>query len=178
MSAIACKAQFYRLWHAGLLGNRPRTWRTPNALRESGFSGLVTMRAATGSGGGACGYRLTVADALERAKALGAAATFNEACPDDRLLVQGEVARMPGGLELSYSTTPGLAMREAMRGARHAGPTEALTLLRDALSPSSWDDLDALWDLYPDAVIEFSAYDRLVGDQPHRNTLIWEVRNY
>jgi hypothetical protein len=174
MSTIRTKAEFYRLWRQGLLGNRPRAWADAAALRASGYSGLVTMR-STGAGGGKTRYRVPVAEALASA---WSGCTFNEACPDEELTLQGEAARMVGGLCLTYSTTPNLAMREAMKTARTASGAAALAILDAYLAPPSRDDLSAIWDLYPDAVIEFSAYGRKVGDQPHRNTLIWEVRNY
>lgn len=177
MSVIRSKAEFYRRWHAGLLGNRPRTWSTPEALQASGFAGTVTIR-TVGQGGGKTRYRVPVSEALALAEAWPGQATFNESAPDDLLLLQGEVARIVGGLYLRYSTTPGLKMQEAMREAHEARGLLAKALLDVFLAPASRDDLETLWDLYPDAVIEFSAYSRNVGDQPHRNALLWEVRNY
>jgi hypothetical protein len=46
------------------------------------------------------------------------------------------------------------------------------------MDPSSRDDLDALFDLYPDAAVEFACFPHNLGIFPHRNTVIWEVRNY
>jgi hypothetical protein len=94
------------------------------------------------------------------------------------LLIQGEVTRAPGGLYLRYDTTPSLKMNEAMRVAKDAFGLRAKLLLDHHLWPSSRDDMDALLDLYPGHVIEFSAHDCACGDQPHRNTLFWEVRRY
>lgn len=161
-----------------MLGNRPRTWVGREALAASGYGGPVSIRTAQGSGGGKAMYRVPAAEALALTAGWGQAPTFNESAPDDRLVLQGEAARMVGGLCLTYSTTPGLAMREALKNARTASGVAAHAILAAYLSPSSRDDLDALWDLYPDAVIEFSAYECCVGDQRGRNALIWEVRNY
>jgi hypothetical protein len=174
---IGTKAEFYRLWNAVALGNKPRTWKDVATLEASGYTGLVTAREAAGRGGGRCRYRVPAREAA--GVTVGwAAPTFNEAAPDDRLLLQGEAAHIVGGLYLRFSTTPGLAMREAMRDAREARCAAATLILDAYLAPSSRDDLDALWDLYPGAVIEFGAYRGPVGCLPHRNTLIWEVRHY
>lgn len=43
---IANKIQFYRLWNAGALGNRPRTWSSAKELQASGWTGPVVIRSA------------------------------------------------------------------------------------------------------------------------------------
>lgn len=171
---IRSKRAFYERWRKGLLGNRPRVWTDAEALAASGFGGTVTAREDTGRGGGRCLYRLPVAQAV----VLGPGWTFNESAPDDELVLQGEAARTVRGVTLRYSTQAGLPMRPAMRTGTEVSGASAIALLDWGLTPTSRDDLDALWDLYPDAVVEFSAYARNVGDQPHRNALIWEVRDY
>lgn len=171
---IRNKRQFYRLWHAGLLGNRPRTWKNARELAGSSYSGLVTIRSTTDLNW-ATRYRVPVTEALAES---AEGATFNESMPDDNLVLQGEVARTWRGLELTWDDTPGLGMKDAMKRSAKMLGARALCLLRAELWPSSLDDLWALLDLYPDAVIEFSAYDRAVGVLPHRNTIIWEVRDY
>lgn len=176
MPRIRTKKQFYRLWSAGLLGNRLRCWDSAAALGRAGFGGRVAVRSSVA--GGPCRYGLTVPEALEAGKGWPCKPYFNEMAPDDNLRLQGEVAREVGGLCLTYSTTPGLRMREALKTAKTARGVAAHAILGAYLWPASRDDLDALWDLYPDSVIEFSAYGCAVGDQRNRNTLIWEVRDY
>lgn len=174
---IGTKREFYDLWHRGLLGNRPRTWDSVDALRASGYAGTVTVRTKRG-GGGKCAYRVPVADVGAVAREWGDDAsglTFNESMPDDELVIQGEVQRP---WELTYSAERGLPMREALKTARRASGAAAQLILRDALSPSSYDDLEDVWEMFPDAVIEFSAYRRDVGDCRGRNAIVWEVRNY
>lgn len=51
-------------------------------------------------------------------------------------------------------------------------------LLDQFLDPSSRDDIDGLFELYPDAAIELASYPYKLGKLPNRNTVIWEVRNY
>jgi len=61
---------------------------------------------------------------------------------------------------------------------QHRGPLETKMLLRRFVDPSSRDDIDALFDTYPDATIEFTSFSCNTGVLPRRNTIIWEVRNY
>jgi hypothetical protein len=177
VARIPNKREFYRLWRAGLLGNRPRTWPTYEALLASGYVGTVTIR-SVGAAGGKTRYRVPLAEVPEYLKTWVGTPTFNESAPDDMLVIQGEVMRSETGLVLAYDTTPDMPMNVARHQFRTAGPLYAKLLLDHHLSPASRDDLNAIWDLYPDAVIEFSTYSVKVGDQPHRNTLIWEVRDY
>jgi hypothetical protein len=100
----------------------------------------------------------------------------NEMAPDHALLLQGEVTEV--GWELRYSTVPGLHMREAMLSPDRAFGLAARLLLQRAMTPSSYSDLLALFDVFPEHVVEFSSYAVLLGDLKGRNTLIWEVRSY
>lgn len=173
---IATKAAYYRLWRAGLLGNRPRTWADAAALAASGWTGPVVARST--SIGGKTRYGISVEEALALA-AREPGLTFNELLEDEHILLQGEVQRSEHGLILFYSFAPGLRMKEALaREPNHAIGLTAKIILDHYLSPASRDDLDALLDLYDGHVIEFGVYARNVGDQPHRNTLFWEVRDY
>lgn len=129
---------------------------------------------------------------------------FNESAPDDHLLLQGEYTDIerPGYVVdryLMYSRAKtqmkkALALplaidlyipghlnwsHEAHCQFRHE--SEGLRtdlLLQSVMNANSWDDFCELRLLYPQHVIEFSVYDHCVGDCPHRNTLIWEVRDY
>ena len=177
---IKTKREFYRLWFAGALGNRPHVWADHQALHlallrgELSYEKPIVIR-HTNSVAWPTRYDVPAGEALRTAPH---GATFNEALDESRILIQGEVMRGERGLELTYSTTP-----KKMKVALSVAPMyvvglSAKIVLDRFLSPSSRDDLEAIWDLFPDAVIEFGVYDKFVGDQPHRNTLIWEVRNY
>jgi hypothetical protein len=177
---VDSKREFYRLYFAGAFGNALRTWPSLGALMASGYRGTVTIREAGRAGGGFCRYGVPVGEVhrvLLEARVHCSLVTFNESAPDNRLVAQGEVARLVGGLALRYSTAKA-PMREAMLRARDVRGSEAVAVLRSALTESSYEDLDALLDTYPDAVVEFGAYGCLVGGIPGRNTVIWEVRNY
>lgn len=173
MSEIRNKRQFYALWHRGLLGNRPRTWQTLGDLLGSGYALPVVVRSMRP------GWKTIYGVEIARVGAVAPTdATFNELLDDDAILLQGEAMRGETGLELTYSTLP-LPMKLALaRETLRASGLTAKLVLDHYLNPTSRDDLEALWDLYPGAVIEFGVYARNLGDQPHRNTLIWEVRHY
>jgi hypothetical protein len=105
---------------------------------------------------------------------------FNESMPDSQLLLQGNVWRDAYGLQLEGSTTINLTHRQATTQPhmRSWSGIQALGLLKASLWPCSYSDLEELWELHPDAIIEFGAYDCAVGVLPHRNTIIWECRLY
>jgi hypothetical protein len=93
---------------------------------------------------------------------------------DENIVIQGELyeGRM-------FASSLRLPMRPALAaGGRSYGYAETACVLGSLLSPSSREDLRELAGRFPAAVIEFSAYSRKVGVLPHRNTLIWEVREY
>jgi hypothetical protein len=168
---IRTKREFYRLWRAGVLGNRPRTWATSFDLAMSGWTQPVVVRSLRPGGSTVYGVAVEIATRLSEA-------TFNEMLDDSKLAIQGEVLRDVGGLALTYSTVK-LPMKLALaERTEHAHGLAAKLILDHFLCPSSRDDLDALLDLYDGAVVEFGAYSCNLGDQPHRNTLFWECRNY
>lgn len=175
---IRSKAEFFRLWEAGALGNKLRTWRDPVEAYRSGVP-LVGFREMGKAGGG----KFAMARRSEIARV---AAQFPrpfmvcEAAPDEKGTLQGEVCRTFRGLEGQLGLTSGLRMRDAIaRGLlTPRGYLETRVLLERYMDPSSREDLDALFELYPDAAIEFTCYSCAVGSLPGRNTLFWEVRNY
>ena len=157
----------------GLLGNKLRHWSDWDALRLSGYGGDVTVRSRAVAG--SCTYSVPTAWTHQTA---APDVYYNESAPDHRLILQGEVQRDTEHLTLFYSTEQA-KMRHALHNSgHHAQGIVAKELLKARLWPSSYDDLMELLDLYPDHIIEFSAYDVALGDCRHRNTVIWEVRNY
>jgi hypothetical protein len=140
-----------------------------------------------GSAGGAqyprLGEQITVTEArtaLRKWRELGArleAVAYNEAAPDDALLIQGEVMLSTEHVSLFYSKKK-TTMRKALQQGLQAHGLNALCLLRQHLFPASWTDIQELFDRFPDSVIEFSAFEHPVGFLRGRNAVIWEVRNY
>lgn len=173
MATISSKKQLYELYLAGCLGNKLHTFAYPSELREQGYRGTVTAR-STSEHDKTCLYNIPWKEAIRLPKHF----CFNEPAPDDQLLIQGEVMRTPGGLYLQYSTERFIPMRIALRKAKIAQGLKAKLILEHFLTLASYEELMGLLERYPDAVVEFSTYDKCLGNLPHRNTIIWEVRNY
>lgn len=186
VSTIPTKSACYRLYESGAFGNKLRTWNDLSSLMRDDYCGGVVMR-YKGAGGGTeyprYGQEIPkaeVADTVQAWVSAGASREsirFNEAAWDDKLIIQGEVMRSQEHLSLFYSREK-TKMREALKRGLQVEGLRAMMLLRHALSPASYDDVEALIERYPDAVIEFSAYSHNVGNCRGRNAVIWEVRNY
>jgi hypothetical protein len=164
-------------------------WDTLDDLQGSGYSGLVSVRYKQANSP-YCRYLVPVSavplciDEFSRQGASPSLFTFNESAPDDDLLIQGEVFRQnildiaEHPPYLTYSSAK-LPMRKALQqDSHHAYGIKALTILKHYLDPNSYADLEELWERFPSSVVEFSTYSRQLGIYPHRNTIIWEVRDY
>lgn len=177
----ATKDDFYARYVEGEFGNRPRTWPDWDFLKASGYHGRVTIRDMVA--GGMCHYGVNVLDLLNNVYPTGCTSLtgkrFNEAMPDEYLTIQGNVWLGPN-LLLDYSCEPNIGHRQAIRQPylRQTEGTKALTLLKHFMDWSSYDDLEDMINLYPNATIEFSTYSKCVGILPHRNTVFWECRAY
>lgn len=180
---VASKPAMYRLWDKDAFGNRLRDWGDVGDLLASGFRGKVGVRDTKRTGNPLASLpnvpASEVPDFLRRHGATGDGLRILEGAPDEHQTIQGEVSEMPGGLYVRYAASK-MKMREAMAspGVKHARGLDAHLLLRRHLSPASYDDLLDLLDLYPGAVVEFTAFDRPVGRCRTRNAVVWEVRHY
>jgi hypothetical protein len=179
---ITNKQDFFLLYEAGLLGNKAITWKSYEEILNSGWKGLVCIRGKDGIQRGRVKYNVYINDApkvIEGFREDGIEnITFNQSMPDEHLIIQGEVMRTFLGLSLWY-TTKKVPMNKALaEESLYANGLKANLILEAFMDSSSYSDLKALFDLFPDSVIEFSTYDIAVGDIPNRNTVIWEVRNY
>lgn len=184
---ITTKAEFFKLWEAGCLGNRTRLWRDPekawqDALRLK-LKNLGLREIRERKGGAGAWARPELPDywsVIEEWKRLGRKFIIDDGVPDENRVLQGEICRTYFGLEGYLDTRSELNMRQAMAAGhmRHCTPAVTMALLEKFMDPSSRDDLDALLDLYPDAAIEFSTFNKNVGVFPHRNTIFWETRDY
>lgn len=178
---ITTKAEFFRLWTAGALGFRLRTWEHPEEAIASGVP-LVGFRQIGVSGGGK--FEMATNDQIvgvaTRWDGEGRQYMVCEAAPDDHGTLQGEVCRTIRGWEgLLGPVVDGRRMRDSIRDGHLKSRTaiEVVVLLNSYMSAPSRDDLEALLDLYPDATVEFTCYGE--HDFGHgRNTIFWEVRNY
>lgn len=181
---VNSKRQFFELWQAGVLGNKLRTWDNwADATCDGDKQGAFGFRELNPAGGGGAFeivYFGQVQITANKWDALGRRYVICEGAPDEFGTIQGEVCRTIQGLSGMLGLSHGLRMRDAIKQGLLTPRSGAavLALLDRYMDPSSRDDLNALFELYPDATVEFTCYDRGVGDVPGRNTIFWEVRNY
>lgn len=182
---IGSKFGYYLLYGSGFLGNKPLTWNSIEEIKQSGWKDKICIRGRKGILREKSRFNLTIEDAINYIEQLGKegiseeALTFNQSMPDEHLLIQGEIMRkVPEIYSLTYTTIKKPMNRAFEDETLHAKGLTALNLVKRNLYPSSYEDLQELFDFFPDSVIEFSAYDIGVGNLPNRNAIMWEVRNY
>jgi hypothetical protein len=173
----------YVRYHRGDFGNKLRAWPTLEAFSAANFAGTVSLRYSGPQGGAWLKYDVRPSEVeawAARWIAEGAKRELiqiNESAPDERIVVQGEAVRSTEGLAL-FCSREKTKMRTALRNGKQFYGLVAETILKDAMSPGSYDDLQILFEEYPDSVIEVSVYSICLGDTPGRNSIVWEVRNY
>lgn len=177
------KGDYYKRYIAGEFGNRLQVWRTYDEYKASGFSKPIGIRNTTPNSP-YCRYDIperfvkVVMDEFIAKGCKPETMTFNEAAPDKDLILQGEFVRLPSGLELFYSRVQKQMRLALLDSPNYATGNHAIQILKHVMDPNSYEWCEYLLDAYPDHVIEFSAYQRSLGNIPRRNTLIWEVRAY
>jgi len=179
---VGSKRKFYELWHAGVLGNRPATWRSVEEAVRSGHT-RFGIREVGKTGGGK--FQIVygtdaLIEEMRRWRLENRAFSIDGGVLNETVLLQGEMCRTTRGLEGMFAVRSGTDIREAFRRGlfKPKRGLEVYALLQHFMDPSSRDDIDAIWDLFPESVIEFACFPENVGVLPHRNTIIWEVRNY
>jgi len=172
------------MYERGMFGNRLRTWPSIEAFLQSGFTGTVTMRHSGNDLGKFIAYEVPADQVLPKAQEWQSLYNLNideikinESAPDYDLLWQGEIMRSTSFYCLTYSTEK-TKMKTALLNAKHMEGIGVLYLLKNTLTASSYDDVQELFDLYPDSIIELSVYGHCLGDRIGRNAIIWEIRNY
>ena len=93
-------------------------------------------------------------------------------------MLQGEFTISEIGHYLHCSEYKAVMRIALQNNSKHYLGLSAKLVLEKFLDPASVEDIYTLARNYENAVIEFSCYDENVGVFPHRNTVIWEVRNY
>jgi hypothetical protein len=183
---IKNKRECYDLYDKGLFGNRALSWDSYEELLKSDWRGDVCIR-GKGNGIPRIDVKYNIPHSLvgrevERLVKKGypeGVLRFIQSMPDQSLSIQGEVIDYnTGGFEITYSLVQkpmNLALAEDTRFAKGLA---ARIILRSRMDSSSFEDLQALLEIFPESAIEFSTYDVCVGDIPGRNTVFWEVRNY
>ena len=174
---LSNKRDVSRLWQLGAFGNKLRTWSHPKeVLAEDVLNQQARWSLRSYVAGGKFQPNLTWSDLLQR---WTPQYYICEPAPDEDRIVQGEVWRDVGGLYLVCSTEP-VTMREAL--SRQDGTVyhhfgyDVQLYLQSVMSPESWIELQDCLDLHEDVVIEFTVFNRCVGDRVGRNTIIWECR--
>lgn len=184
--SILHKSDNFKALKSGCFGNRLKNWTAQEFLsiyRTVSNSSKYAIRYLGDAGGAWCIYRIEradVPDTIKRIMAEGAELsriTINEMAPPQCSTLNCEYLNIAQGF-LHYSTA-NLPMREALAlHAKNTSGLQARVLLRSYLTEASYSDLEALFELYPDHVIELSAFSCFLGDLPGRNAVVWEVRKY
>lgn len=181
---IESKRAMYDLFFEGKLGNRLRNYHGIEDMWDDGYAGLVGMRYIGPRGGKEFIPYVRAEDAFDRAtdllerKGLDPYCwIYSEMAPDEHILFQGEVLRSDTGWYLRYTTVPKPMRTAFVEEELHLHGAAAFFKLKSAMDTASWENLMHLFDDYPDAIVEFSIYDRPLGIDGW-NTLTWEVRNY
>lgn len=177
---INSKREFFDKWKQGLLGNSTRLWWDPHEAWASDAQEFGFREHRTGGGAWERVSRSQFWDTVFQWQIVHQRRfSIDDVCPDEHQTVQGEICRTIRGLE-GYIGASQLPMRKAMAAGIliPRSPSETLVLLNTYMDPSSRDDVDMLFELYPDATIEFTCFRVNVGSIPNRNTLFWEIRNY
>ena len=146
MERVTSKRQNYRLYEAGEYGNKITTWDMKEAFALPPDQKIVIRSKKVQSP--FTKYGIAVKDVPEYLKECVRNGgdlwefTFNEVCPDDHLTIQGEIMMNEHGTNLTYSMTPGLRMRDAMRDdAHHLTGVKVMMLLRAKMTPNSFDGM-------------------------------------
>jgi hypothetical protein len=185
---IKNKKECYLLYELGFFGNKPLTWRTYEDIIDSGYSGDVVIRGRRSINRDKVKYNVSLDEAREKIRELESQGihesdlAFNQAMPDEHLTIQGELIHNtmlpPYGLYLLYSMLKKPMNISLEEDSHEAYGLQATNLLKSSMTASSFSDMEALMEMFPESAIEFSTYDICVGNIPGRNTVIWEVRNY
>jgi hypothetical protein len=181
-NAILTKRQNYILCHEGSYGNRVRQWDSIEAWAESGFDKPVAMRVALEVGGGPKAFHVPpcnveiIADLWSDCGVRRDQIRLSEMA-DGRRVLQGQYANdFTGEFLHTFETGP---MPEALaRSHAYAFGLRSKLLLQAHMTPSSYADLEVLFERYPNHVFEISVWASCLGDTPGRNAIIWEVRRY
>lgn len=164
----------------GLFGNKLKSWDSVDDFLRDSYKGTISVR-YKGLAGQFCYYNVTninpIIDEIIHKGGKRENIIINESAPDEFLTIQGELTRNEYGLYLFYSTKKG-KMRDCLKNGLSSKGLKVNIMLKHYLTPNSYEDIMELLDLYPDHIIEFSTYNKCIGDCVGRNTLIWEVRKY
>lgn len=183
---VTNKKQMYRMLTAGEFGNTieqffsVEEWLAAGAFRQSDWWGVRTL-----TPGGPCKLNCRVDDVVCTAiDYTYAGHAVNISLMIDRaydVTAWLEVWDSPTGLVVEGIEYPpkGSSWRELMPTKRRSwSGVQARMILARHLNPNSLEDVNILIDRYKNHVLELSACSRCLGTLPHRNAVMWEVRQY
>jgi hypothetical protein len=194
---IRNKREMYALQRAGMLGNFLPIFTWEEFLKQRP-KGMFGFRHRTAVGSPLFKRMMNEHQVEDYVRALLATNQIVESdviisvdtsLTDEWRTLQGEVMRSipslgqdTGGLGLTlvyYKLFSDLTCRDEMRQTplTELRGIRADRMLRYFLDANSYDWMRELMELYPDAVVEFTAFSRSLGSFGW-NTLFWEVRNY
>ena len=186
---IASKKEMYDLQHRGLLGNYLPIWSWRDFF-EYGPEGNYGFRHRTQTGSPLFRRgmnRAQVIDYVSRLLFIGRISeqdvviSQDTSLYDDCRTLQGETMRSDRGVLFAHSGKIGtdLTCREEMRqdSLVEVVGLHVKCLFQQYLDEQSYDWMQELLSMYPDAVVEFTSFSCGVGIFGW-NTIFWEVRNY
>lgn len=177
---VLTKRQFVELYRQGVFGNAAPTWDTLEDFTEQATTptGKELFHLRNRVAGGETHYSLVWSQLanLWAGKRDRGQWYASQMAPSAETLLQGEVMETERGLYLYYSRVR-KPMREALaEQAAHAYGILAVSLLRWAMCPNSYEWLTELLRRYDHHVVEFSSFGVNWGTLPHFNSVFWEVR--
>ena len=180
MLAPTNKVDFYRRYMQGEFGNRPKSWANYAELQSHGWPNDKPISCRNFKVvGGLVMLSAKLDEIRQKNGGTFENLTFLEPVPHHLNLIQGEISRALGPLEMSYSTRLNVSNRDCRSPfAKHVTGCVVPIILKHFLFPSDFEHLMDLVEHYPEAAIEFSTFECCVGVLPMSNTLIFEVRNY
>ncbi|HEY3379724.1 MAG TPA: hypothetical protein VGL77_19795 [Armatimonadota bacterium] len=187
MPAIKDKPTMRALYERGQFGNRFQTWPL-DAARRGELTFPIGLMYNGRPGIRLPHYAQPIANVfvlcllLDHWQALGCDLSLVTVSQSDCTsnagrVIQGEVMRDEHYLSLTYTRVDDIMRSALATETRHADGLAAQLMLRAAMDAPSWDTLQDIWERYPDAVVEFTVFNRGVGTLGH-NTVFWEVREY
>ena len=178
---VTNKRDMYQLLNSGQMGNRTIGFDTiEEAQRYADQGNRVGIRTKRPGGPFLMVAPEELAARYRDLLAAGEEVNMTPIMPDDQATLQCYVRRSEHYWDLDIALAGG-PLRFAMRESRHERGAVAQATLRRALCPGSYEDLMVLFDRWPDATVELTAYGCCIdhlSTVPNRNTVIWEVRHY
>jgi hypothetical protein len=189
---ILNKKQFYEMYDKNLFGNKALAWNSYKEILDSSWRGNICIRSKIGFARKKVRYnvpREKIAEIIKEFEEEGIkkeSITFNQSMPDDFILIQGEVSSSDfnineensSPLRMRYSLIRKPMLLALAEKDEEVYGLKVLEILRHFLWENSYNNIMELLEEYPEHVIEFSAYNKEVGDIKGRNAVIWEVRKY